>query len=108
MPTNLAERDLARFEQANNVRSGHVQHVGRLLGGELSILRDDLGPLAVSQQIEDLSQHHDGGTRNHQGVAPDFAKGFDEVLFWGKPLGARSWWPQLAASSTTTRRPQRI
>src|SRR5580700_11623435 len=82
MPTNSAERDLAGFEQADDVGTRNIQHVSCLLGGELGILRDDLDTMPGLQQAENLGKHDHSRTRNHQCViGTDLAEGLNQVFF---------------------------
>ena len=60
MRTHQPEGQLLLFEELNEERTGHVEKIGRLLGGELGVLRHDRDRAARCHVLQNCLEKHHG------------------------------------------------
>ncbi len=74
LASNRAKGDLLGLQQLDQVRPGHVEELGCLLGGQLGRVGHDIHALAGRQVAQDLGEQDRRLPRHDQGViAREFA-----------------------------------
>jgi hypothetical protein len=62
------ERDLARFQELDQVGPGHIQELRRPLRGQLGRVGDDINPFAARQEPQDLGEQDGRSPRDDQNI----------------------------------------